>query len=459
MFNQSSSPQSSQQYYSYLLAIILIMLVLSTGTEKSHAAVHFVNMCKDSSTTTGCSQNNGVRMIYIFGEIDAETASKIEHFAATIPINTQFPPVYLNSPGGHITSAIEIGRILRMKAAYVFEKDIFYPNKEATCSSACVMVAAGAKYRNMTSISLHKGYIQKRIKGHQYQSLDMDNDGLQKIYSYYDEMGINPEIKKIIESTPTNDWTDISIDKENSFESQDLVKLGFLMDNNFFITEALKEKKNRNIDIYGTQALMLLAEKNDIDAARKLGERLIHGIDGERQDTINGLYYLNKAGELGDAHSLHELGVYYNSGYKDIKQDKNKAFDYFLRAAKLGFAGSQNNVGWHYYKGEGTEKNLSEAIYWITRAVEQGEPFGYSSLSTIHFEGNGFIRDDVETYKWSLLASRKLPEGTAKNDQLLQLKILSERMSPENIHLANKLADKWKPLHDGGLTMRDKDDI
>lgn len=77
----------------------------------------------------------------------------------------------------------------------------------------------------------------------------------------------------------------------------------------------------------------------------------------------------------------------------------------------------------------------------------------------MRFEGNGFIRDDVETYKWSLLASTKLPAGTAKQDQVKQLNVLTTRMTNAEIEQAKKRASEWKPIYDGGLTMRDKDDL
>ena len=271
-------------------------------------------------------------------------------------------------------------------------------------------------------------------------------------------MGINPEINKIISQTPVGEWTKINLDKESSFEDQDLVRLGFLMDSVVFKFEVQNKNKLGLPDINGTEALKYLADGNDSEAAYKIGERLIHGLQGEEKDIEIGLRYLNKAGDLGHAKSLHRLATYYNYGYPGIIKDQTRAFDYYLRAAKLGFAGSQNNVAWHYYKGEGVEKNLSEAIYWVTRSIEQGEPFGYSSFATMRFEGNGFIRDDIETYKWTLLASNLLPDGKSKQEQIDQLKILSSRMSEQEISQAKTRAANWSPLRDGGLTMLDKDD-
>ncbi len=445
--------------HKFINTLLLASVIHILSINNASTAVYFESFCRANHITTKCNGSELVSKIYIFDEIDSETATKIEQFSAQLPLNQKFPPVYLNSRGGHLSSAEEIGRVLRMRSASVFQKDILFPHKEAICYSACAMIAAGATSRNLASIGLHKGYIEKRIKGHNYEKSQMDDEGLKKIYNYYNEMGISPEIRTIIENTPDDQWSQIKIDQKQPFENQDLRRLGFLNNKEFFIEYVHHSRQLERADTNGGEAMKLLSEKNDLEATHKLGERFIHGLDGELQDVNKGLYYLTKSADKGDVWSLHQLGTYFNSGYCGIPKDTKKAFNYYLKAAKRGFAGSQNNLAWHYYKGDGVEKNLSEAIYWVTRAIEQGEPFGYSTLSTMRFEGNGFIKDDVETYKWSLLASMKLPDGTAKQDQVKQLNVLTIRMTNTEIEQAKKRASEWKPLYEGGLTMRDKDDL
>jgi TPR repeat protein len=152
------------------------------------------------------------------------------------------------------------------------------------------------------------------------------------------------------------------------------------------------------------------------------------------------------------------LGVLYDQEPNVVKRNLRRSTEYYRKAAELGFSGSQNNLAWAYYKGRGVKKNVPEAIYWATRSAEQGEPFAYSTLSEIRYEGNGFPRDDVETLKWTMLALNSLPQGVAEQNIRKQSEALMHRMTREAIEKSKTLVKNWRPLVEGGLTMRDKDD-
>ncbi|MBK7211466.1 MAG: ATP-dependent Clp protease proteolytic subunit [Xanthomonadales bacterium] len=72
------------------------------------------------------------------GPITPSTVREARMVFSTIDSSSFGPQVYLNSPGGDVNSAIEIGRLLRSKraTAHVLE-----------CASACVLVFAGASNR------------------------------------------------------------------------------------------------------------------------------------------------------------------------------------------------------------------------------------------------------------------------------------------------------------------------
>ena len=103
-------------------------------------------------------------------------------------------------------------------------------------------------------------------------------------------------------------------------------------------------------------------------------------------------------------------------------------------------------------------KNVPEAIYWVTRAVEQGEPFAYGTLAKIRYDGNSFDKNDIETLKWYILALKDLPKGTSRKNDQKNFDTLKKRMTSSQIKEAQRLAHEWQPLKDGGSTMRDKDD-
>jgi hypothetical protein len=326
------------------------------------------------------------------------------------------------------------------------------------CASACVEIAAGATKRNLYSIKVHRGSWVSHGKGDQLKYDVMSDEDMHETYEYFREMGISEDLINIIKFTNYNEFIEIPYHPELSFKYQKLAQLGFRMREPTDEEMDKIKKYHGDIDINETETHLKLALSGDKDAAYKLGKRYLDGLDGEQKDIKKGLMWLTKAADLGNPRACHLLGVTYRDATPEIKQDLKLAFNYFLRGAKLGFSGSQNNVGWAYYKGNGTERNLYEAIYWITKAAEQGEPFGYGSLAEIRFHENIFSPDDVETLKFYILATKSLPKGTALDGDKIDMNILKKRMTNAQQKLAIKLASEWHPIRDNGPTMRDKDD-
>lgn len=64
-----------------------------------------------------------------------------------------------------------------------------------------------------------------------------------------------------------------------------------------------------------------------------------------------------------------------------------------------GLYSSQNNLVWMYYKRIRVDKSLSEPIFWVTQALDQGEPFTHVPIGKILFDGNGFKQNNIENYK------------------------------------------------------------
>ena len=140
------------------------------------------------------------------------------------------------------------------------------------------------------------------------------------------------------------------------------------------------------------------------------------------------------------------------------ERNERVAVPYFRRAAELGFGGSQNNYGWHLYKGSGVKQNKAEAVFWIVRAAEQGEPFAYGSLCEIYGAGDVFSRNDVEGMKWCRLAAELMPLGKARDDAVIFLDRFARKMTDKQIAEANLRVDLWQPLVQTDGTLKDKGD-
>jgi TPR repeat protein len=151
------------------------------------------------------------------------------------------------------------------------------------------------------------------------------------------------------------------------------------------------------------------------------------------------------------------LGYYALYG-KGMISDPKKSAEYYLRAAKLGYSGSQNNVGWAYYKGDGIPRSIPDAVFWITRSADQGEPFAYGSLCEMHAAGDAFAKDDIEAFKWCRLAVDQEPEGHARDYDIELLQAYIHSMSEEDIKKGQAFADKWMPLKQTASRMGDVED-
>ena len=196
-------------------------------------------------------------------------------------------------------------------------------------------------------------------------------------------------------------------------------------------------------------------EASDVDTLALKGWRIVRGVVGFEQDVPRGLAIMEQAASAGSLLALHNLAYVYDIGLYRVPQDKEKAIAYYRKAAIGGFAGSQNNYGWRLYEGNGVKKNITEAVYWITRAVEQGEPFAYGSLASIMIETDVFNQDKIEIYKWLKLAVTFMPKGDTREKENSRLNELKAIMPFEDILEAEKRAENWQPLKQTYSLMRE----
>ena len=419
---------------------------------KAHAEIHVSWKCDGEPSKPICASKGGLEYIYIYGDIDNEVVQVVSTIDGLLPLNAKMPMVYLNSSGGGIVSARHIGRILRRRSAEVTTFDALQPEYFAECASACAMIAAGAVTRNLNNVGLHSGYKVERKNGKETR-LSLSEDSLALDEAYLLEMGMSPRVYEISRETPSKDMTEFNYDPDQPLEEQEIFKLGFRMH------PAAPEEAERIKSVIKQSPKDKLLEqfrKGDALAAFKLAHYYLDGDDGTRDFKL-GLQLLNRASARGNRAATHNLALAYNYGNYGLEVDNKKAVSLYLIAAKSGFAASQNNLGWMYYIGEGTAKNISEAIYWITRAAEQGEPFAYGSLGSIRFEGNGFQQDYVEAYKWLALAVRHMPEGNTRDDEQSTLTKLIKLMTDKQLREGDAAVEHWDKTRQTRSTMKDKD--
>ena len=433
-----------------VFAVSIFVMPISVA----HADIWFDRGC--GKVTNDCKGD--VQSIYIYGDLDVATYQELEYFASEHPKDRPFPVVYINSDGGRISPSIEMGRILRQYKARIEAEDRFFPDRIARCYSGCVLIAAGAIERNLIHIGIHQGFTPKRLRGGKIEINPVADETNKKISNYYKEMGIPEEIDAIhAQSKSPSEMLEFKLDLDGNFEAQKIVQLGFRSRNpDNKEKEKLRQLKPETRELESIE--LAATTLNDESAMMRLVQRYLYGAEGVKRDDEKGLFWLKKTADLENPWSLHNLAVLYSNGTRLIEKDEAKAVSIYRKAALRGYAASQNNLGWHYYKGTGTPKNLQEAIYWITRSVEQGEPFALGSLGTIMFEGNDFIRDKIEIYKWLKLAVERMPEGSSRDGEQERLLKIKAEMTSDEVDEGDNRAKNWRPLKQVRGTMRDKDD-
>lgn len=169
--------------------IALTLLVINTGT----ATASVIDRQKSCGSNSGCYE--------ISGEITASDVIQARRLFASKFI----PMVLLNSPGGDLHAAIEIGTLLRSVRAV----GLVLPG--ASCESACVFLLAGATQRSVKGrIGIHRpyslvtGYISPAIAQANYAKIQA------KSKKFLEEMNLPSALYEAMVRTPPEDMRYLS---------------------------------------------------------------------------------------------------------------------------------------------------------------------------------------------------------------------------------------------------------
>lgn len=124
------------------------------------------------------------------------------------------------------------------------------------------------------------------------------------------------------------------------------------------------------------------SDKNHIFAMKKLAVMRLNKQGGLTDEISEILPLLEKTAEAAHQYSQRKLGYMYLVGDR-VKQDKIKAYKLLLAAAKQNDAFSQRTLGQMYLQGNGVTKNLQEAAYWFTLAIENGDKDAKKMLKSL----------------------------------------------------------------------------
>ena len=112
----------------------------------------------------------------------------------------------------------------------------------------------------------------------------------------------------------------------------------------------------------------------------------------------------------------------------------------FRQFADQGDAKAQTHLGRMYNSGQGVPQDYAAAVKWFRKAADQGYAYAQFSLGVQYEGGYGVPQDYVQAHMWYNLVAAKGNQIARKNRDLL-----AEKMTPDQIAEAQKLAREWKP--------------
>jgi TPR repeat protein len=178
----------------------------------------------------------------------------------------------------------------------------------------------------------------------------------------------------------------------------------------------------------------------------------VHG----QQDYAKALRLCRPLAEQGDAKAQYALGFMYTNG-EGVQEDHTEAALLYRQAANQGYAVAQSTLGFMYNFGRGVPQDYAEAEKWYRKAAEQGDAFGQSYLGFMYELGDGLPRNDVLAHMWFSLAAAHSRADFADYGNMADLMYdaaksnaemrdrLANKMTPEQIAEAQRLAREWKP--------------
>ncbi|HEX8271788.1 MAG TPA: CHAT domain-containing protein [Longimicrobiaceae bacterium] len=157
----------------------------------------------------------------------------------------------------------------------------------------------------------------------------------------------------------------------------------------------------------GIHWLRVAAGKGDVRGMTELASAYLNG-DGVRRSRYWAQHWLHKAANnKHSADAMRRLGSFYLA-----EQNYGTALTWFANAVKAGSLDALIDAGQMYEQGQGTSRNLEEAVCLYRKAAEAGSPSGMFHMGRVHENGIGVDRDYEEAAEWYWNAAEKgLPGG------------------------------------------------
>jgi TPR repeat protein len=161
------------------------------------------------------------------------------------------------------------------------------------------------------------------------------------------------------------------------------------------------------------------ARAGDAEAQNQLALRYLPCTGGEPDKHAEGLMWLRRAAEGGVKSAQVHMGINYRYGDDGVAKDLQESHKWFLRAAGdpfgvwaklLSYLGvrsdtdvdiestrhAQNNLGSNYRRGNGVQRDYTQALRWYEAAAKLGSAQAKKNLGLCYLNGWGVEKDQTK---------------------------------------------------------------
>ena len=101
----------------------------------------------------------------------------------------------------------------------------------------------------------------------------------------------------------------------------------------------------------------------------------------------------------------------FEKGWVTYNNDADNRIRLYLLDAAQGSAQAQHNLAWSYHKGNGTPKNIKQAVRWYRKAAQQGFADSQYNLGLIYAKGTEVQKDELAAVRLLRSAAEKRQAG------------------------------------------------
>lgn len=157
-----------------------------------------------------------------------------------------------------------------------------------------------------------------------------------------------------------------------------------------------------------------------------------------RGDYATAIKTLLPHADKGNPEAQFAIGRMHAWGH-GVKKDNTEAIFWFRMAARQGHREAQAILAKRYISGKrGVPQDHVLAAKWYRKAAKQRHVEAQYGLGELYAQGRGMPRDYVAAHLWFNLAA-----ANGHKDAANQRAIVSQKLKPEEIAKAQKLARNW----------------